>query len=115
MKMRFLNSITVPKNVEGGPFWIFYIHCVAKYRNKRSGDPLVESKKVQKSRIVPKKIQSEKYQRGGLQTPEPRPKQKHRRPEPRKHNMFSRFWTSMFLFWTRFRRFEHVLDVRSSS
>ena len=27
--MRFLNSVTVPKNVKGGPF-----ACVAKYRNK---------------------------------------------------------------------------------
>ena len=34
----------------------FDIHCVAKYRNNRRGDPLVESKKVQKSRIVPKQI-----------------------------------------------------------
>ena len=45
----------------------FDIHCVAKYRNKRSGDPLVESEKVQKSRrIVPaEKNPSEKHQRGG--------------------------------------------------
>ena len=33
---------------------LFDIRCVAKYRNKRKGDPLVQSKKLQKSRIVPK-------------------------------------------------------------
>ena len=60
-----MNSVTVPKNVKGGPFGIFDIHCVAKYRNKRREDPLVESKKLQKSLIVPKN-QSEKHQRGIL-------------------------------------------------
>ena len=34
----------------------FDIHCVEKDRKIRSGDPLVESKKLQKNRIVPKKI-----------------------------------------------------------
>ena len=34
LKMRFLNSVTVPKNVQGGLFGIFCIHSVAKYRNK---------------------------------------------------------------------------------
>ena len=34
----------------------FDIHCVAKYRNKRRGDPLVESEKFKKSLIVPKKM-----------------------------------------------------------
>ena len=33
---------------KGDPFGFFDIHCVAKYRNKRSGDPLVKSKKVRK-------------------------------------------------------------------
>ena len=28
---------------------LFDIHCVAKYRNKRRGDPLVESRKVLKN------------------------------------------------------------------
>ena len=46
-----------------------------------------------------------------LETPEPHPKQKHRRPESRKHVMFSRFWTSMFLFWTRFWRLKTPLLV----
>ena len=39
---------------------------------------------------------SEKHQRGGGWFP-----------------MLSRFWASMFLFWTRFWRFEYVLEVRS--
>ena len=48
-----------------GALWDFFdIHCVAKYRNKRRGDPLVESKKLQKSRIVPKKIRM-KNTKGG--------------------------------------------------
>ena len=46
--MRFLNSVTVPKNENRGPWGFFDIHCVSKYRNKRRGDPLVESKKIQK-------------------------------------------------------------------
>ena len=34
-KLRFLNNVTVPKNVRGGNFGIFSIHSVAKlkYRN----------------------------------------------------------------------------------
>ena len=34
----------------------FHIHCVAKYRNKRRGDPSVESKKVQKKLHSAEKI-----------------------------------------------------------
>ena len=41
---------------KGDLLGFFDIHCVAKYRNKRRGDPLVESKKLQKNRIVSKKI-----------------------------------------------------------
>ena len=41
---------------KGDPLGVFDIHCVPKFRNKRRGDPLVESKKFKKSRIVPKKI-----------------------------------------------------------
>ena len=45
--------------LNGGPFGIFYIHCVAKCRNKQmKGGPFgggTQSKKFQKSRIVPKK------------------------------------------------------------
>ena len=38
----------------GDPLGFFAIQCVAKYRNK-CREPLVKSKKFQKSRIVPKK------------------------------------------------------------
>ena len=48
--MRFLNSADECKRRD--PLRFFDIHCVTKHRNKRRGDPLVESK----SRIVPKKI-----------------------------------------------------------
>ena len=37
--------------------------------------------------------------------------EKHQRGDP----IFSRFWTSMFLFWTRFWRFEYILDVTGPS
>ena len=47
-KMRFLNTVTEPKNVKGWPLRFFDIHCVAKYRNKRKGDPLVESEIISK-------------------------------------------------------------------
>ena len=48
-KMRFLNRVTVPKNVKGGTLWNFFdIPCVAKCRNKRRGDSLVQSKNFQK-------------------------------------------------------------------
>ena len=50
---------------KGGPFGIFDIHCVAKYRNKRRGDPLVESKKVQKKSHSAETNPSEKHQKGG--------------------------------------------------
>ena len=91
-----LNSVTVPKNVKGGPFGIFWDPLCCKMSKKRRRDPLVESKKnFEKSRIVPKKIRV-KNTKGG-------------------HPTFSRFCTLMFLFWTRFWRFEYVLEVRSSS
>ena len=51
-----MNSVTVTKNVKGDPLGFFEIPCVAKYRNKQRGDPLVESQKLQNSRIVPKTI-----------------------------------------------------------
>ena len=57
--MRFLNSVTVPKNVKGGdPLRFFDIHCVAKHQKKLKGGPFGEKisiQKVSKSRIVPKK------------------------------------------------------------
>ena len=64
-EMRFSNSVTVPKNVIGGPLGFFGIHSVAKYRNKRKGDPLVESKKVQKKSQSAEKYPSEKHRRRG--------------------------------------------------
>ena len=63
--MRLLNSVTVLKNVKGGPFVFLVIQCVAKYRNKRLLDVFWIStkedsfggiQKLQKSRILPKKI-----------------------------------------------------------
>ena len=65
-KMRFLNSVTVPKNVKRASLGSFDIHCVAKFRNKWSGDPLVQSKRLQKSCIVPKTIQVKNTQGGIL-------------------------------------------------
>ena len=57
--MRFLNSVTVPKNVKGGTLCDFFdIHCVAKHQKKLKGGPFGEKisiQKVSKSRIVPKK------------------------------------------------------------
>ena len=61
----FLNSVTVPKNVKGGPFRIFShpFHC--KILNQMKGNPSVQSKNFQKKShsaekiIVPKK--SEKH------------------------------------------------------
>ena len=50
--MRFLDSVTVPKNVKGwDPLRFFDIHCVAKHQKKLKGDPLgkkFQSKKFQK-------------------------------------------------------------------
>ena len=40
-KMKFLNSVTMPKNVKEGPFGIFNIHSVADYQNNSRGDSLV--------------------------------------------------------------------------
>ena len=48
----------------GDPSGYFDIHYVAKYRNKRRGDPLVQSKENSKSQSA-EKNPSEKHQRGG--------------------------------------------------
>ena len=45
---------------------LFFNLCVAKYRNKGRGHPLVQSKKVQKSRKVPKKIRVKNTKGGSL-------------------------------------------------
>ena len=48
LKRRFLNSVSAEKCKRGDPLGFFDIHCVAKCRNKRRGDLLVQSKKFQK-------------------------------------------------------------------
>ena len=50
---KFFNEIfeqchSAEKCKRGDPLRFFDIHCVAKYRNKWRGDPLVQSKKLQK-------------------------------------------------------------------
>ena len=49
---KFFNEIfeqchSAEKCKRGDPLQFFDIHCVAKHRNKRRGDPLVQSKKLQ--------------------------------------------------------------------
>ena len=44
----FEQSHSAEKRKRGDPLQFFDIHCVAKYRNKSRGDPLVQSKKFQK-------------------------------------------------------------------
>ena len=43
--MKFLKCHSPEKCKRGDPLGFFENHCVVKYRNKRRGDPLVESKK----------------------------------------------------------------------
>ena len=52
--MRFLNSVTLPKNVKGGTLWDFLISIVLQNVETNEGDPLVQSKKFQKSRSAEK-------------------------------------------------------------
>ena len=59
--MRFLNSVTVAKNVNWGFLTSFVTQNIEI--NERE-DPLVQSKKVQKSRIMPTKIRV-KNSKGG--------------------------------------------------
>ena len=47
IKMRSLNSVTVPKNVIGDHLGFFDIHCVAKYK-KIEGGPFGEIQKASK-------------------------------------------------------------------
>ena len=61
--MRFLNSVTVPKNVDWGFLTSFVTQNIET--NERE-DPLVESKKVQKKSHNADKNPSEKHQRGVL-------------------------------------------------
>ena len=57
--MRFLNSVTVPKNVKGGTLCDFLTSIVLQnIKKKLKGGPFGEKisiQKVSKSRIVPKK------------------------------------------------------------
>ena len=48
----------------GDSLGFFDVHCVAKYRNKRRRDTLVESKKLQKKSHSAEKNPSGKHQRG---------------------------------------------------
>ena len=95
--MRFLKGVTVPKNVKGGPFGIFGHPLCCKISKQTKGRPFGAIQKISKKHSAEKNPQVKNTKGGG--------------DDP----MFSRFWTSMFLFWTRFWRFEYVLDVRSSS
>ena len=64
--MRFLNSVTVPKNVKGETLWDFLTLC-SKISKQMKRDPLVQSKKKsKKSRIVPKKIRVKNTKGGSL-------------------------------------------------
>ena len=64
--MRFLNNVTLPKNVKRGTLWDFFTTFVLQNILKSlRGDPLVESKKLQKKSHCAEKNPSEKT-RGGF-------------------------------------------------
>ena len=66
-EMRFLNSVTVPKNVKGGTVWDFFdIHCVANIETNEGETHWWNPKNFIKSRIVPKKIRVKNTKRGIL-------------------------------------------------
>ena len=54
-KMRFLNSVTVPKNVKGGTLCNFLISIVLQIIETNEKRPFGAIQKVSKSLIVPKK------------------------------------------------------------
>ena len=57
-KFSFKRSRIVPKNVKGGPFWIYKQTFRCKISKNSKGGPFVDIKKIsKKSRTVPKKIQ----------------------------------------------------------
>ena len=63
--MRFLNSVTVPKNVKGEILWDFLTSIVLQNIETNEGETLWwNPKNFKKSRIVPKKIRV-KYTKGG--------------------------------------------------
>ena len=54
--MRFLNSVTVPKNVKGGTLCDFLTSIVLQKIETNEGGPFGAIQKVSKSLIVPKKV-----------------------------------------------------------
>ena len=88
IKMRFLNSVTVPKNLKDGTLWNFLISIVLQNFETNEVETLWWNPKNFKKSHSAEKNPSEKKTKG--------------RGDP----MFLRFWTLMFLFWTRFWRFE---------
>ena len=74
--MRFLNSVTVPKNVKGGTLCYFLTSIVLQNIETNEGGPFGAIQKVSKSLIVPKK----KWGYVGILS------------------VFSRFWTSVLFF-----------------
>ena len=56
LKMRFLNSVTVSKNVKGGTLWDFLTSIVLQNVEKNEGGTLWCNPSFKKSRIVPKKV-----------------------------------------------------------
>ena len=64
--MRYLNSVTVPKNVKGGTLWDFLTSIVLQNIETNEGETLWwNPKNFKKSRIVPKKIRV-KNAEGGI-------------------------------------------------
>ena len=54
--MRFLNSVTVPKDVKGGTLWDFFTSIVLQnIETNEEGTLWCNPKNFKKSRIVPKK------------------------------------------------------------
>ena len=53
--MRFLNSVTVPKNVKGWTLWDFLTSIVLQNIETNEGGPFRAIQSFKKSRIVPKK------------------------------------------------------------
>ena len=87
------------KILKGGTPWGFLTSIVLQNIETNEGENLwCNPKHFKKSRTVPKKIRVKNTKGGSLVC-----------------FLFSRFWTSMFLFWTRFWRFEYILDICSSS
>ena len=61
LKMIFLNSVTVPKKVKVEALWDFLDPIVLQNVEKMKRGPFVQSKKFQKSRIMPKKSGTMRY------------------------------------------------------